>query len=160
MLAVIKRFSPLRLVKPRRMDAATIWHEAQNKPSLIVHDLAPYAPAHAVYESLLRRGVFKWLAVRRVLIHTKNVWRDRITESIERQRDFKDMAHAMRGLPHRDARRQRAMLLRWAAEERGYRRGLEQCRAEVLAMCHSDRWQAPDSDRAAQRWLDLRSEVA
>ena len=72
---------------PRR---ATIWMERQNKPSLVVRDLEPLlAPGvrrSVIYESLLRRGVFKWLAVRRDLIRLKNLWKTRVTESIARQK--------------------------------------------------------------------------
>jgi len=56
------------------MNARTIWHHAQNRPSLVVRDLAEYAPADVVYETLLRRGVFEWLAVRRDLIRLKDRW--------------------------------------------------------------------------------------
>jgi hypothetical protein len=143
----------------RLMNRATIDHEAQNRPSLIVADLAPYAPADVVYETLLRRGVFKWMAVRIFVIFLKNEWKERITQSIARQRDLRTQAHALRGMESRLMRRKRTKLLRKANEERGYRRGLEQCRAEVRGLCHGPRWQAPINDRAALRWLDLRSEV-
>jgi hypothetical protein len=114
----------------------TIWHERQNRPSLVVDDLAEYAPPDVVYTSLLRRGVFKWLAVRRGLIKAKDIWKRRVTQSITAQ-------HAA---PSPTTR----------AYLRGYRRALEECRAEVRALCHSDRWQAPDIDRRARRWLEGR----
>lgn len=120
---------------PRR---ATIWMERQNKPSLVVKDLAPLlAPGvsrNAIYESLLRRGVFKWLAVRRDLIRLKNLWKTRVTESIARQK-------ADPAVRSRDY-------------ERGYRDCLQVCRAEIRALCHSPRWQAPDHDPQAVRWLE------
>ena len=118
------------------MNSQSIWNEAQNKPTLIVRDLEKYAPADAVYESLLRRGVFKWLSVRRQLIALKNVWRERVTRSIEQQKA--------------EPRRKQ-----WL---RGYRAGIEECRAEVRALCHSSRWQAPDFDRHAVRWLEKLAE--
>lgn len=139
-----------------RMDANSIWQVAQNRPSQVVDDLAAYVNADVVYETLLKRGIFKWLAVRRTLITTKNIWRDRVTRSIERQRKLMEDQHALRSSTSRFDQKLRAKMLRQAAEERGYRRGIEQCRAEVRAMCHSARWQAPDNDRAAQKWLAKR----
>lgn len=115
------------------MNRKSIWLEAQNRPTLIVRDLAPYAPADVVYETLLRRGVFKWLAARRKVIRLKNTWRVRITASLAEQREADP------------ARKQ------WL---RGYRAGIEQCRAELRAICHGERWDCPDFDREAQRWLE------
>ena len=117
------------------MNPATIWQAQQNKPSLLVHDLAAYAPADAVYESLLRRGVFKWFAVRRALIKLKAAWKARVTDSICRQRacDGPDVNY-------------------W----RGYRRALEECRAEVRALCHSPRWTCQNNDQRAKAWLSER----
>lgn len=114
------------------MNHKTIWNEQQNKPTLVVNDLKDYAPADVVYSSLLRRGVFKWLAVRRQLIRLKDVWKARVTESISQQK-----LH-----PHRKA------------YFRGYRKALEECRTEVRALCHSARWQVPDNDVKAIRWLN------
>lgn len=115
------------------MDPKTIWNEKQNKPTYVVRDLLAYAPADVVYTSLLRRGVFKWLAARRKLIVLKDIWRDRITASIAEQKQA-------------DPRRRE-----WL---RGYRAGLEECRKEVRAICHGPRWEAPDHDKAAREWLD------
>lgn len=117
------------------MNKLSIWNEAQNKPTLVVRDLSGYAPAGLVYESLLRRGVFKWLAVRRDLIRLKNTWKERVNASLERQR-------ALSGPD--------------VNYERGYRKAVEECRAEVRALCHSERWRAPDCDKAAQEWLSRR----
>ena len=121
------------------MNPQSIWNEAQNKPTLVVRDLAEYAPADVVYESLLRRGVFKWLSVRRGLIKLKNTWRDRVSWSIQEQKSP-------------DKKRHKEWL-------RGYRAGIEECREEVRALCHSSRWQAPDIDSDASRWLSLRERV-
>jgi hypothetical protein len=116
------------------MNAKTIWAERQNKPTLIVRDLAPYVEADKVYEVLLRRGVFKWLSARRKLIKLKNIWCDRITQSIVDQKASYNKAYY-----------------------RGYRKALEECRAEVRAICHGERWEAPDFDTEAQRWLTARA---
>lgn len=116
------------------MDRNSIWIEEQNKPTLVVRDLAEWVDPDVVYASLLRRGVFKWLTARRQIIKLKNVWRDRVTASIAEQRETSD----------RDRRS-------WL---RGYRAGVEECRREVREICHGPRWQAPDIDRAAIRWLE------
>lgn len=119
------------------MNRRSIWNFAQNRPSLVVLDLAAYAPADVVYESLLRRGVFKWLAVRYHLIRLKNTWKARVRESIVTQ-------HAVQGPD----------VNYW----RGYRKGVEECRADVRALCHSDRFTAPPNDKAAVQWLERRGE--
>lgn len=123
------------LQPPKR---ATIWCERQNQPTLVVRDLermlAPGVRRDVVYESLLRRGVFKWLAVRRDLIRLKNALRGRITESLARQKEK----------PGPNSR----------IYERAYRDCLQQVLAEIRSLCHSERWQAPDNDEAARRWLE------
>jgi hypothetical protein len=119
-----------------RMNRQTIWLEERNKPTLVVKDLTPYVNSDIVYESLLRRGVFKWLSVRRKLIRLKNAWKCRITESLRQQQLCVDKRND-KGVHY------------W----RGYRRALEECRAEVRALCHGPRWDCPDIDEKAQRWL-------
>ncbi len=116
------------------LDRKSIWNERQNRPTLVVRDLVEYAPPEVVYESLLRRGVFKWLAVRRSLIKLKNAWKCEIVGlySLQKQHTKKDSDYWY-----------------W----RGYREAMEQCRKEVRRLCHSDRWQAPDIDKPSQRWL-------
>lgn len=114
------------------MTPKSIWNEAQNKPTLVVDDLAQFVDRNMVYTALLRRGVFKWLAVRRSIIALKDEWKVRVRESLENQK-----------------RATGPDVNYW----RGYRRALEQCRAEVRVLCHSERWQAPDNDSAACRWL-------
>jgi hypothetical protein len=132
-----------------------IWNFRQNKPTYIVKDLWQYIdpdavdclpgnydrPARLIYEVLLKRGVFKWLAVRRDLIKLKNVWKDRIAGSLVTTTHLKK---------NEDTPRTRYLL----AYEKGYRRAIEQCRAEVRALCHSDRWRAPDFDREANKFLN------
>ena len=116
------------------MDEKSIWNERQNKPTLIVRDLAPFVDQDFVYEVLLRRGVFKWLSARRKIIKLKNTWKARITASIAEQKETKN----------------------WKRREwlRGYRKGLEECRAEVREVCHATRWEAPDFDKQANEWLE------
>lgn len=133
-----------------RMNCLSIWGEKQNKVSQVVRDLAEWAPADVVYEALLRRGVFKWLAVRRDLIRLKDVLRMKITGSIMIQRHLRELAS------NEKDRHLRADLLKSALEERGYRRALEEVRGEIRFMCHSERWRVQDNDRAAKRWLKQR----
>ncbi|HEA67731.1 hypothetical protein LCGC14_2079740 [marine sediment metagenome] len=102
---------------------------AQNKPTLIVKDICtryPDVDPDFVYSVLLARGVFKWLAVRRRLIRLKDVWRDEIRELNRKKTD----------------------------KEKGYYHALIRCRANVRALCHSNRWQAPDFDRKANEFLE------
>jgi hypothetical protein len=102
----------------------------QNKPSLIVKDLAPFGvgivTTNGIYKSLLRRGVFKWLKVRRDLIRLKDIWRDEIR-----------LSHQRPNIP----------------KEQGYRKALVKCREEVRCLCHSPRWTVPLEDRPARRWF-------
>jgi hypothetical protein len=111
----------------------TIWNFAQNKPSLIVKDLQGYAPPNVIYRSLLQRGVFKWLAVRRDIIKLKEKWKARL--------------RYIHGAWRVASGYEKAYL-------KGYRAALEDCRKEVSALCHSDRWRAPDFDSRANRWLE------
>lgn len=114
-----------------------IWNIRQNKPTLIARDLEVYGvPRSVTYKVLLGRGVFKWLAVRRDLIVLKNMWKSRITSTIEQIRQSKANHDHI----------QRAYL-------RGYLKAYEECRAEVRELCHSDRFRAPDFDKEANKFL-------
>jgi hypothetical protein len=116
----------------------------QNKPTLIVNDITTFenVTRDTIYDVLLSRGVFKWFSVRRKLIKLKNIWKGRVTTSI----DYQDIASGA-GRWHR--------VWYW----RGYRRALEECRAEIRALCHSPRWQAQDNDKEAIKWLYERQEL-
>lgn len=105
-----------------------IWGFAQNKPTLVVKDICekyPDVEPDFIYEVLLKRGVFKWLAVRRDLIKLKNIWKGEV----------------------RDLNRKKNK------EEKGYLKALLKCRAQVRKLCHSERWTAPDFDRQANIYL-------
>ena len=120
-----------------QLNPSDIWGIRQNKPTLIAQDLQAYGvPRKVTYSVLLGRGVFKWLAVRRDLIKLKNVWKARITGTIAAIREAK-------------AARDKEQ---WAYY-RGYLRAYEEARAEVRALCHSERFRAPDFDSGAQRFL-------
>ncbi len=115
---------------------STIWNEKQNKPSLIVNDLVEQfgISRDVVYEILLRRGVFKWLACREDIIRLKE-----------------DIKAELRELYIRQARTPRRSS-RWY-EQKGRIKALEQVRQRIREICHSQRWRAPRRDREAQRWL-------
>ena len=116
-----------------KLTPKNIWNERQNLPSLIVRDLEKFISPNVIYESLLRRGVFKWLTVRRHLIKLKDTWKDRLNKATTNQKESTyHMVHY------------------W----RGYRKAIEECRKEVRLLCHSQRWEVPDIDVKAKRWLE------
>ena len=107
----------------------TIWNYKQNKPSLIVKDITDKYPdicPDFLYSILLKRGVFKWLSVRRDLIRLKEEWRNIVRELCEKEKTHKEI---------------------------GYLKAMEDCRKRVRKLCHSDRWRAPDFDRKANEYL-------
>lgn len=116
-----------------------IWNIEQNKPSLVAKDLEEMAgvPRSLTHAVLLARGVYKWLAVRRDLIKLKNVWRDELSELYALQEGQKNNGN-------------------WKAalETKGRIKALEMCRKQVRALCHSERWRAPDFDKEANRFLE------
>jgi len=123
------------------MNIKTIWNEKQNKPSYIADDLEPFVDRDIVYEILLRRGVFKWLAARRDIIKLKDELKARVIATISMIRVAK-----------RYHDRDELFYLR------GYLKALEDCRAEIRVICHSERWRAPDFDRRAQEYLNKRND--
>lgn len=114
-----------------------IWHIEQNKPSLVAEDLEAFGvPAHITHSILLARGVYKWLSVRRHIIKLKNVWKARIVETLAKLKEAKRSRNDYE-----------------VGYLRGYLKAYEECRGAVRALCHSERWQAPDFDRKAQAHL-------
>lgn len=114
------------------MDNRTIWGEKQNRPILIARDVCEVASQltiSQIFSILLRRGVFKWFAVRRDLIKYKN----RLKSEIRRLNE----------LPYR------------TAKEKGRLVALVEVRKRLREMCHSERWRAPDNDRHAQTYLEV-----
>lgn len=106
-----------------------MWMFAQNKPSLVVEDIVERYPGvdrDFLYEVLLKRGVFKWLSVRRDLIRLKNKWKEIIAANNERKKDLR---------------------LKGAINQ------LIACKEQVRKLCHSERFVAPDNDSRAKRWL-------
>jgi len=110
------------------MNEKNIWAEKQNKPTLIVRDILKITTdisKNQIYEILLRRGVFKWFSVRRELIRLKMSWKKEISALNHRKSDY----------------------------EKGYAKAMDKCRGEVRALCHSERWVAPDNDEKAIEYL-------
>ena len=116
----------------------------QNHPELVVRDIEhlfsdmleyvpPIATRYRSYRHILkRRGVNKWLRVRRMLINLKDRWRERI------RREHAEMAIAK---SEKDWRRYLVA--------KGRADALADCRAQVRALCHSPRdvdWPTPCSD--------------
>ena len=109
---------------------STIWNFAQNCPSLIVDDLTALYPdidPDSVYEILFRRGIFKWLKVRRDLIKLKNSWRKMLAVWNYHKKDKK---------------------------EKGRHWMLTYCNQEIKRLCHSSRWTVQDNDRRAAEWFN------
>jgi uncharacterized glyoxalase superfamily metalloenzyme YdcJ len=143
---------------------SSIWSCRQNKPSYVVQDIMRdilltfgampsmqyKSVRNHVYEILLQRGIFKWLAVRRDLIKLKNEWKAEITA---RQTEIASNKVAIRMCKGTAPARHAAFRNQY---HRGYMAAMTRCRQEVRAMCHSDRWQVQDNDRDAQRWLEER----
>ena len=105
-----------------------IWLFAQNKPTLVVRDIVgkyPKIPPEFIYDVLLVRGVFKWLAVRRDLIKLKDKWKVVIRELNRKKTPY----------------------------EKGYHAAMIECRKEIRALCHSERFRAPDFDRHSIKFL-------
>lgn len=110
------------------MNNQDIWQFEQNKPSLVVKDIVekyPFIEEDFIYEVLLRRGVFKWLTVRREFIRLKDKWKAEIRELNRKKTD----------------------------KEKGYHNALVKCRQEIRKLCHSERFVAPDIDKKAQSYL-------
>ena len=121
-----------------------IWGISQNKPTLIAKDLEAFGVSRQVtYAILLARGAFKWFSVRRQIIALKDEWKEKIKIAIEK-------------LKTANKKPDNGFEIGYL---RGYLKALEECRGQVRALCHSERWQAPDFDTAAQKFLsDLERE--
>ena len=114
-----------------------IWGFKQNKPTLIVKDLIGVVKPNIVYKILLKRGVFKWFAVRRKLIKCKNIWKEEIKKTNEAKIEAKLNGN-----------------YKLYCELKGYQKALEHCRKDIRKLCHSDRFVAPDFDYDARTFLE------
>jgi len=114
---------------PLDVSPDNIWQYAQNRPSLICQDLEEWVPQEVTAKVLMARGVYKWLAVRRELILLKNEWKDELTR-------------LYRVIENREVKRNSSEHHRIV----GRIKALEECRAQVRELCHSERWRCPDID--------------
>ena len=121
----------------------TINSQKQNKPTLVVKDMARIGVDPTfTYHVLLKRGIFKWLAGRKQIIKLKNTLKDKVRESIMEQKSTQN----------------------WTKKHylRGYRKGLEECRKELRLICHGTRWTVQPDDKPAKKFLrelDIRNSV-
>jgi len=125
-------------------------NERQNKVTYVVKDICdryPEVDPDFVYDVLLRRGVFKWLAVRRDLIKLKLEWQGQVRTIQLALRAFKLMDRMKE--EHATNFKERRLMHKL----RGRLSRLEECRKQLKDLCHSSRRQAPDHDFEAQRWL-------
>jgi len=108
----------------------------QNHPELVVRDLARLGvPEEQSRHILKMRGINKWLCVRRLLIQLKNRWKGDITvaqKTIETHRAHPNLSDCS------------------IEYVRGWLAATEQHRAQVRALCHSDR--DIDFPRVASDW--------
>lgn len=97
-------------------------NERQNHPELVVRDMEAYVEAPVIRDVLRRRGVMKWLRVRRLLIKLKHRWLGELKEATS------------------EYHRAKADREFWRAQYlRGYMKALAHCRQQVRALCHSPR---------------------
>ena len=123
------------MLSPIEVSPDNIWQYKQNQPSLIISDMATLGiPERVTAKILMARGVYKWLAARRDFIKLKNSIRDELTslyraiEKGEIQRN--SPAHF---------------------EAKGRIKALQEVRAEIRKICHSERWRFPDNDIKSKR---------
>ena len=113
-----------------------VWQYAQNKPSLIVSDLAKYGvPDDVSAKILIARGVSKWLAVRRDLIKLKDDMRDELTLLYRTSENMR-----------KDSMEHRYIV--------GQIHAIEKYRAVIREMCHSERWRYPEFDKKFKQYLE------
>ena len=119
------------------LNPKTINSFKQNKPTYIAKDFETLfgIDKRLTYAILLARGVFKWLAVREKLIKLKNQWKEEITE----------LNNQLQKLP-KNSKERKILAERWKT--------LNKCREQIRKLCHSTRWQAPNNDEKAKRFLE------
>ena len=119
------------------LNPKTINSFKQNKLTYIAKDLETLfgIDKRLTYAILLARGVFKWLAVREKLIKLKNQWKEEITE----------LNNQLQKLP-KNSKERKILAERWKT--------LNKCREQIRKLCHSTRWQVPNNDEKAKRFLE------
>ena len=143
MISLKKHFSMNRKGDKEMVTRTTINSQKQNKPTLVVADMARIGvDPQFTYHVLLKRGIFKWLAGRKQIIKLKNTLKDKVRESISEQKSTQN----------------------WTKKHylRGYRKAMEECRKELRLICHQSRWTVQPDDRHAKKFLrelDIRNQV-
>ena len=126
---------------PRFLCPSDVESFRQNLVKHICRDLMEYSvPVGYILRVLLARGVFKWFAVREDLIEAKDNWKIKIKETLGKMATAKERGDQYELI-----------------YQRGYLRGLEECRKEIRKMCHSKRWRAAKRDKEATlflRWVE------
>ena len=128
-----------KLTKERSLpiNQDTIWNFRQNHPELVCMDAQAELGLNDVQtqklrDILMRRGINKWLFVRRMLITLKHQWRDQI-------QDLDDEVGLLKMIPnfqdHKKENRKRKKINRL----RERRNVPIQVRQQVRALCHSTR---------------------
>lgn len=122
----------------------TINNKRQNKPTYVAQDLEKIGvPRDITYHSLLKRGVFKWMAARKDIITLKKTIKDRIRDANEWITSAKKNGDDPKTI----------------AFMRGNLRALQDCQMEIRRICHSSRWRAPQNDNGAIDYLDRLDEM-
>lgn len=130
----------------------SIWNMAQNRPTLIVRDLAwRVCREGEIYQVLLNRGVFKWFSVRRKLIKYKYKLLDML-KACEQEREEIKLAAQSYDDELTPEEHMRLMYLK------GYKAAIVRVRGDLRELFHDERWQAPDNDEKARRWLRAQEE--
>lgn len=120
------------------LDPNSIDQQRTCKVRLIAQDLSKWVEESKVYESLLRRGVFKWWAVRRKLIKLRWMMRRWIAESEDYKKHWRK-----HGQEH----------LYW--HEKGYQRALIEMQDRLKRLIISERLQHDPKDREAYEYMNF-----
>lgn len=100
----------------------------QNKMHYIAEDIQrryPEISKDFIYCILLKRGFFKWIAIRYEIIRFKQ-----------------DLKEIIKTLQHPKNQKQK-----------GYYQAIEMVRRKIGELCHSSRWQAPFNDTDAKKFI-------
>ena len=126
----------------------------QNKTSYIADDYKKLGiPYETSMNILLARGVCKWFSVRRKLIRFKIEMKKMITCCDATLKDLKQISSTIDNKTN-EYRNHRKNIYKLV----GYRMAMEDMRNEIRNMCHSKRWQAPDFDFHANKFLKWKEE--
>lgn len=129
----------------------TINNFKQNRATYVVDDIMEKVKTKGyditredLYEILLKRGIFKWLKVRKYIINFKEILKKAVTDltlyNIDNKSYFKSKLSTMS-----------------PTEKYWYTRGKIEayigCRKNLRLFCHSTRWTAANDDKKAAEFL-------